>query len=126
MPEETGTTTYEPVRVPVWRPLLFAGGGVALVGFTLALVWAFVVADGAKWSTPSPEAFPAPRLDAAPAVTLDRLMTDQKQRLAGYRWVNRGTGVVAIPIKRAMAIEAARGVDGYAPVVPPGDRGNSP
>jgi hypothetical protein len=41
-----------------------------------------------------------------------RVETEQRERLSGYRWVDRDAGVVSIPIERAMELvvrEAAAG-----------------
>jgi hypothetical protein len=53
---------------------------------------------------------PAPRLQVAPADDLARLRTAEQQRLNSYDWVDRNAGVVRIPIDRAMALIAERGL----------------
>jgi hypothetical protein len=41
------------------------------------------------------------------SVALAKLREEQQARLSGYRWVSADSGLVAIPIGRAMALEAA-------------------
>ncbi|MFN8177192.1 MAG: hypothetical protein U0167_04660 [bacterium] len=41
------------------------------------------------------------------SVALAKLREEQQARLSGYRWVSADSGLVAIPISRAMALEAA-------------------
>ncbi|HEY3228230.1 MAG TPA: hypothetical protein VGJ87_03360, partial [Roseiflexaceae bacterium] len=53
---------------------------------------------------------PAPRLQVAPAEDLEKLRTAEQQRLNSYEWVDRSAGVVRIPIDRAMALIAERGL----------------
>lgn len=39
---------------------------------------------------------------------LHKLQAAQREQLAGYRWIDREKGVVAIPIEDAMRLEAGR------------------
>ncbi|HKQ59760.1 MAG TPA: hypothetical protein VJS92_00665 [Candidatus Polarisedimenticolaceae bacterium] len=41
---------------------------------------------------------------AASAEELERVRAEQLERLAGYRWVDRSKGVVAIPVDRAIEL----------------------
>ena len=50
---------------------------------------------------------PAPRLETAPALDLRALRAAEDAQLRGYGWVDRGGGVVHIPIERAMDLVAA-------------------
>ena len=93
--------------------LLFVAAGLAL----LHLYYRHVL-DAEP--VPKPAAtFPAPRLQADPEADLAELQRRQGERLAAYGWVDRDTGLVQIPIERAMALIAARGADAYAPLEPP-------
>ena len=54
--------------------------------------------------------FPEPRLQVAPPVDLAALRAREDAELNGYGWVDRGAGVVRIPIGRAMDLVAQRGL----------------
>jgi len=60
-------------------------------------------------------AFPQPRLEENELHQLNQVVEEQDETLASYGWVDEKTGVVRIPIDRAMAIIAQRGL----PVLPP-------
>jgi hypothetical protein len=53
---------------------------------------------------------PAPRLQVAPATDLANLRATEQARLGSYGWVDQQAGVVHIPIERAMALIAQRGL----------------
>ena len=53
-----------------------------------------------------PDAPPVPRLQTAPPLDLEALRAAERQQLEGYGWVDRGAGVVHIPIERAMELLA--------------------
>jgi hypothetical protein len=52
----------------------------------------------------APEAPPAPRLQASPTSDLAALRAEEQTVLETYGWQDRNTGVVRIPIARAMAL----------------------
>jgi len=54
--------------------------------------------------------FPEPRLQVAPQLDLAALRTQEDKELNNYGWINRQTGVVRLPIERAMDLLAQRGV----------------
>lgn len=100
---------------------------VFLTGFgILAVLWIVVVvlyplfsyfsyaraggqnpAEVLKYIPPAP---PAPRNESEPETALNDYLARQKAALSGYAWVDRGKGVVSIPIDRAMEIIAAKGI----------------
>lgn len=53
---------------------------------------------------------PEPRLQAYPAADLGRLRVRENDQLNSYEWVDENTGVMRIPIERAMDIIAERGL----------------
>lgn len=57
-------------------------------------------------------AFPAPRLEPAPLQDIAALRAQKQAMLNGYRWIDRGRGIVQIPIERAMRLLAARAASG--------------
>lgn len=71
--------------------------------------------------TPPPE----PRLQAHPLADRERYDEEQVAKLSGYQWVDRGTGIVRIPIGRAMQILAEHGGPN-PPLVRPAQRNAAP
>lgn len=65
---------------------------------------------------------PAPRLQVHPKADLDRLRTEERQRLTTYGWVDRKERVVRIPIEQAVDLLAARGIAGWPSPSPPAAR----
>jgi hypothetical protein len=82
----------------------------------LMLVYPGAVHRGtaAAAGTPLP---PAPRLQVDPAADLAALRAAESARLASYAWIDREHGIARIPIARAMALLATRGLPGW-----PGER----
>ena len=54
--------------------------------------------------------FPEPRLEVNERTELSGVILSQEQRLNSYGWVDEKSGVVHIPIERAMQIIAERGL----------------
>ena len=54
----------------------------------------------------APETPPEPRLQTAPAKDLAALRAEEDTVLGSYGWVDRGAGVVRIPIERAKKLVA--------------------
>jgi len=52
---------------------------------------------------------PAPRIEDHPAMELEQLRAYEQQVLSTYGWVDKKTGVVRIPIERAMKLQLERG-----------------
>lgn len=65
--------------------------------------------------------YPEPALQPDPKVDLQTYKSQAEHDLGSYGWVDRSQGVAKIPIERAMALLAARGV----PVRPPVQDGPS-
>jgi len=55
-------------------------------------------------------AFPPPRLEAQPAVDLQKFRTSENALLDSYGWVDRNAGIARIPIDRAMQLIVERGL----------------
>ena len=107
------------VAVPpvLWAVIgVFAFVGLSLLGLRLYYEWDI---HGPVVRTPHP--FAEPRLQSDPVDDLRRFQAEQRQPLIDYAWVDRGHGLVRIPIDRAMDLIATRGVDAYAPLDPPAD-----
>jgi len=57
---------------------------------------------------------PEPRLQAHPLRDMHELRATEKSILEGYGWVDRETGVVHIPVARAIELTAERGLPSQA------------
>lgn len=53
---------------------------------------------------------PEPRLQVTPGQDLVGIREREDRQLNGYEWVDRGGGIVAIPLERAMDLVAERGL----------------
>lgn len=56
---------------------------------------------------------PEPRLQVDPTTEIDTLRTAVDARLSSYGWVDRQSGIVRLPLDRAMALTAERGLPGW-------------
>ena len=56
------------------------------------------------------QSFPAPQLEIDERGQLDKIRTDEEQRLSSYDWVDQKAGTVRIPIERAMDLLVQRGL----------------
>jgi hypothetical protein len=63
--------------------------------------------------------FPEPRLERFPFATRESLRRQEDALLSGYGWVDRGSGVVRIPIDRAMDLVVQRGLPPQTGASPP-------
>jgi hypothetical protein len=109
-------------RDVVYRPVVVALAGlvVLLVAAVLLmrLLLVYLAAYEARTSPPANplaksfgrEQPPAPRLQADPLRDLLALRAEEDAVLGSYGWVDRDTGVVHIPIGRAIELLAQRGL----------------
>lgn len=58
---------------------------------------------------------PEPRLQQSPARDLREFNAEADKQLNSYQWIDRGKGVVSIPIERAIEIVATRGIPPVQP-----------
>jgi len=84
--------------------LLIATAGVA---FSMLGGWRISNAVLAKQSTAGSVSGPFATLQATPQDDLRNYRRGKAAELEGYRWVDRGGGIVQIPIERAMELVAA-------------------
>lgn len=69
---------------------------------------------------------PEPRLEPDPLLQHRRMQAEENAALQGYAWVDRGAGLVRIPIDRAMDLLVKRGLPpSTAPAVPTPARGTA-
>jgi len=104
------------------RPIVLAGAGLAVVVIVLAaLMYVLFTFLAGRESKESPSASPlsgsygrleppAPHLQTRPVLDLQALRGEESAALRSYAWVDRDGGVVRIPIERAMALVAERGL----------------
>jgi hypothetical protein len=121
-----GTTQRGPgheVRDIQLRPIVWAGIALVVVAIVAHIgVWRlfdyFTERRTRVESRPTPTAPlawprqtpPGPRLQADPHKDLEALLGAQDALLQSYGWVDREAGVARIPIARAMALLAERGL----------------
>ena len=127
-PDSEGHTGHErrdmPVRAMAWIMLAFivAGGiiNVCVVWLTGRLEFrridSFPPASPVADVRPLP---PPPRLQVSPADDLRAMRQREAEVLESYGWVDRGKGVVRIPIERAMKLIAERGLPASQPETKP-------
>jgi hypothetical protein len=103
------------------RPIIWSLVGLLVVGvighFTLWFLFTFVVNMGVRSdpvppplarTTPEPPA--GPQLQVSPAQDWVTMRSQQSQLLNSYGWVDQGSGVVRIPIERAIEMTLERGL----------------
>ena len=97
--------------IPVKWVLIAVGG--FLVFAALSMTGLKLVYDRTfpPVATVPPKPMPQPGIQFDPTGDLRRLLAAQRDELARYDWVDRGAGVVRIPVSRAMEILAGRGTD---------------
>jgi hypothetical protein len=114
MPERAAR--FESAALSAKRPLLVAALAAGILVAAILGVHIMYTAALPDLSALPPREFPTPRVETGSPEALRALEAEQRRRLEGYRWIDRGAGIVAVPIERAMAIEAARGEAAYDPV----------
>jgi hypothetical protein len=117
----TGSRGHEE-RDVTFGPIVWAGAGMAVVTALIFVLvhWTFVsnLAHDAAQSPPANplegtygrQLPPEPRLQTHPIRDLHDLRAAEDAVLNSYGWVDRKAGIVRIPIARAMALLAARGM----------------
>ena len=114
----TETVTHEQKDVNVRRLLQFGAGLCAVIALSLiAMKLLFGFLDTHQPPGPAvsplatgPEIPPKPRLEVYPHVDLEHKMQADEAVLNSYGWVDRESGVVRIPIDRALKLLAERGL----------------
>ena len=103
------------------RGLALFGGCMAIVLFTVSLSMWLLFKFFAGHQKLGPPASPfaqgqpmpapdVPRLQVTPREDLERLFSQQRSTLNSYGWVDQKSGVVRIPISRAMDLLLQRGL----------------
>ena len=116
---ETLARHYEADDVRSAPLILFMGGLLVAIALALVFLWWLIgrwigePVDVAVQLPPvvtTPRAVPGPGLDALPESELERLLTREGERLNSYGWIDRETGVVHIPIDRAIELIVETGL----------------
>lgn len=116
---------YEKTDVQSAKVVRAAVGLLALVAVFFALMWmlqgVLLRSEQAAQVAPHPMAStlartepPLPRLQPNPRADLLALRAEEDAVLRTYAWVDKGRGIVRVPIERAMEILAQRGVPARA------------
>jgi hypothetical protein len=91
--------------------LVWLSGGLALflllVPFLLASIYSDTIRQAHVAPVPMP---PAPRLQVDPSADLAAFRAGEAAELSSYGWEDRAAAVVRIPVDRAMALTAERGL----------------
>lgn len=99
--------------------VLFALGLLLVIVIALLVLrWLVGAWSGEKLSTriqvppalATPPAVPGPGIRAVPYAELQRVLAPQTERLSSYGWVDKNTGVVHVPIERAMQLVLKEGL----------------
>jgi hypothetical protein len=118
----------ETPRLSGWPFTALVAAVVVFLAASLGGLWGVFVRDVPNRGQRPAQEPPQPRLLSNPPAELSKVLADQRARLTGYRWTDRGQGLIAVPIDRAMAIVAARGANAYEPIpgAPPPPQPNIP
>jgi hypothetical protein len=106
---------YEERDVNVFMVGKFAFALVLMTLFAMALLYGlfryFQSQSGGQARTADPaRTFPQPQLQRTPIPDLKTVRAAEEHILTSYDWVDRGKGVVRIPIDRAMDLLVERGL----------------
>ena len=111
-------TAFEPSDWAL-RPIAWLAAGVLLFlgAAPLAMLWLYpqTLADADRSLTIAP---PGPRLQIDSARELAAFRAEEQRRLDSYYWVDKGRGVVHIPIDEAMRKLARQGIPGFPAATP--------
>jgi len=67
---------------------------------------------------------PEPRLQTSPGADMQQMLQRENQLMQSYGWVNKASGLVRIPVDRAMDIVAQKGLPKLPPLGAPEDTPN--
>lgn len=103
---------YEEKRMPSRQIIVWL---VGLLGSLIAIMALMFVLYGAPQAQPQGELVTTrkmlqPALQANPAKTMKKFKQEQLDQLSSYGWVDKGQGVVRIPIEAAMDLAVKKGL----------------
>jgi hypothetical protein len=91
------------------RPILY-GAILFVVALVLVLVASGVIGGGQDVTPPSAASLKAPALQVDPVTDMKAMDAREAQLLNSYGWVDKGAGIVRIPIERAIELTAEQGL----------------
>lgn len=115
-PAEDVSQAPEAADVAVRPVLIITFGFLAFVVVAGAGLYAYSKEELPRPRIPSERSFPRPTLEANGATALSKLEKEQRASLSSYGWVDRQSGIIRVPIERAMAAVVARGAHALDPV----------
>jgi hypothetical protein len=91
-------------------------GLLVLIAVSLVSMWALFAVlartDGGQEPATPMEARrvlpPAPRLQVSNSADIEKMRAREREALASYGWVDKGAGIVRLPVERAMELLAER------------------
>src|SRR5215831_17953187 len=105
---------YEPSDADPWLlAALAAGTAVFLFVVPCILLLIYPVTAQSGIGIGRIRDIPSPRLQVDPADDLAALRRAEEERLSSYGWIDRDRTTLHIPIDRAMALTAQRGLPGW-------------
>jgi hypothetical protein len=117
--ENTGPAGHELRDLNPNHIALFGAALAAIIIIVLLAAYAlfhyFYLGESRARPRPSPLSFgteptPEPRLSVDPGAELSSMRAEEDEVLKNYGWIDRERGIVRIPIDRAMAILARKGL----------------
>ena len=115
--EPTTRDRLEPDSTNARLLLAVAGSVIALLVVAFGATLWFYEAEVPEHGAIIPAKFPAPGLSGDQALERRQLTAEQNALLQSYRWIDREHGIISVPIDDAMRRIAAKGAQGYAPIV---------
>jgi hypothetical protein len=101
------------------RPIVLVGAGLAstlaVVGLVVYGLFQYLSAHGSTSPQSNPMTVfdsqipPVPHIEEHPAIEIQTLRAEEDRTLSTYGWVDKKTGVVRIPIDRAMELQLQQG-----------------
>jgi len=125
-------STYEHTDANVWvivKFLVWLAVSAVVIHVGLGVMYELLIRQAIETEQPYPLAVaqgerlpPAPRLQQFPRNELSQFRVDEQNLLERYGWMNRGAGIVHIPIEEAMRLTIERGLLTSAPAPETGAR----
>jgi hypothetical protein len=112
---ETQRPSFEPAEIIRPRFISFAIGGFFLVVIALMAILLPIYLAVAPGPQP-PQNFPEPRLQSHPQTDSRDFLEAQHKKLERSGWIDKPSGIAAIPVEKAMKIIAGRGASAFDPV----------
>jgi len=115
-PPHNGRSGHETTDVDAWAVGKFAIGLVIVCVVSVVMLFGLLrffqsrEENSVANTVDLAKVFPEPRLQKTPILDLKAIRAEEDKLLNGYAWVDQPKGVVRIPIDRAIAVLAKRGL----------------